>query len=704
MNTSRTPGRVILTYGRSLMALVIARSLAERGVEVIACDDVGLTVCSFSRHVQENFTVAAWDKEPEQFLQDLEAAVLEYAPNDGRPYVLMPVFREIDLIARNRARFEPAIKLAAPSIKSIELVTPKHCLVKLAKEHGLDIPETWLPDSAEALAKLAPKLSFPVIVKPTDGAGGRGVACLDTIEEAQEHATELGFDPPPLVQECIDGEDYCVAVLASEGELKAIMAYRNLTTFPREAGAGAVRETVNAAPFRAEAERLVAATNWDGVAQIDFRWSGDAKDAPKLIEVNARFWAGIFHSVESGVDFPWLLYRQTIGEDVAVEDEADIGATTKTTGTWLLAAIEDVAASDPHFNAASHAWRTAKRKMKTGAVLSAIENAGKAVRESLNVGKAASELRTALRDLKEAPSELSEAKDPMVGLGALFVLSSLVRHGKLPPEVTYKPDEAEPASEPPPKRDRPVIGITKPESGDLIAYWAMKLGIWLAGGDPVRVTARAPRDPRSIDGLILGGGADVYPKRYQGKPKDGYRYDLARGDMEASWALAARRHDLPVLGVCRGAQMLNVLAGGTLHMDLSEFEHGRAQTAFERFFQRFTVRIRFKSRLAEATQCSSTMRVNAIHSQAIDRLGAGLTVSARESNGVIQAIEDPARSFWIGVQFHPEFLIYRSPFRRLFKALVDAARTRAEERRAAVAAIKSDAAIADAEAPVVATP
>src|SRR5688572_18870999 len=100
-------GRVILTYGRSLMALVIARSLATRGVEVIACDDVGMTVCSFSKHVKETFTIAPWDTEPEQFLQDLEAAVLEYAPADKRPYVLMPVFREIDLIARHRARFEP---------------------------------------------------------------------------------------------------------------------------------------------------------------------------------------------------------------------------------------------------------------------------------------------------------------------------------------------------------------------------------------------------------------------------------------------------------------------------------------------------------------------------------------------------------------------------------------------------------------------
>lgn len=672
---------MILTYGRSLMALVIARSLAERGVEVIACDDVNLTVCTFSRHVQETFTLAPWESEPEQFLQDLEAAVLEYAPADGRPYVLMPVFREIDLISRHRERFEPVITVAAPKFRSLQQVSPKHKLAALAEAHGLDIPQTWQPGNEAALKALSEKLSYPVIIKPVDGAGGRGVARVDTPEAAQAHAAELGFNPPPLVQECIEGEDYCVAVLAERGALKAIMSYHNLKSFPREAGAGAVRETVDAEPFRATAEALLAATNWDGVAQLDFRWSGKKADTPKLIEVNARFWAGIFHSVETGVDFPWLLYQQSIGE-VATPDDPEIGATTKTSGAWLLAAIEDVAASDPHFTAASLAWREAKESAKSGELIAAMEEAARAMKKSLTVHNAARELRSAMRALKDAPSELSTARDPLVGLGALFVLSSLVRHGKLPPEVTYAKDEGE-AKAPaiPIVRDRPAIGITKPENGDTVAFLAMKFAVWLAGGDPVKVTARAPRDPHTIDGLIFGGGADVYPKRYQGQPKEGYRYDLARGDMEASWALAARRHDLPVLGVCRGAQMLNVLAGGTLHRDLSSFEAKRAATPLKRFFQRFRVNVRKHSQLAKLTGCPMTMRVNAIHSQAIDRLGAGFTVSAREPNGVIQGIEDRTQPFWMGVQFHPEFMIYRAPFRRMFKALVEAARTRAVERR-----------------------
>ncbi|HVK80400.1 MAG TPA: hypothetical protein VM915_07285, partial [Verrucomicrobiae bacterium] len=82
----------------------------------------------------------------------------------------------------------------------------------------------------------------------------------------------------------------------------------------------------------------------------------------------------------------------------------------------------------------------------------------------------------------------------------------------------------------------------KPERGDTLAFWAMRFAIWVAGGDSVKLIASAPRDPRSIDGLIFGGGSDVYPKPYQGKPKPGYRYDLARAAMTfLCWASVAVR-------------------------------------------------------------------------------------------------------------------------------------------------------------------
>ncbi|MGZ3306799.1 MAG: gamma-glutamyl-gamma-aminobutyrate hydrolase family protein, partial [Asticcacaulis sp.] len=496
--------------------------------------------------------------------------------------------------------------------------------------------------------------------------------------ELRTECEALGFEPPPLIQEYVEGEDYCVAALAHQGELQAIMAYRNLRTFPRKAGAGAVRESVDAAPFRDSMERLLLETKWNGVCEVDYRWTGDPADVPQCIEVNARFWAGIFHSIETGVDFPWLLYLQTIGKKFE-EPEAQVGVVTRTPAVWRLATLEDVAASDPHLNAAADAWRRAKANLTTGKLASAMEEAVTALGATASAREALDAMAAAIAEVRGAPSELSSDTDPLVGLGALFVLSHLVRHRALPPEITYRA-EAPVVKTEPRARTRPVIGITKPVHGDRLSWLAMKLAVWLAGGKPVKVTAAAPGDPRTIDGLIFGGGSDIYPERYAGKPKKGYRYDLARGDMEASWAEAARSHDLPALGVCRGAQMMNVFAGGTLHMDLSAYDRPvSARGLIQQTLLRKPIRIAPGSKLHGIVDATD-LRVNAIHSQAIDRVGAGLSVVAREPNGMVQAIEDRSRRFWIGVQFHPELMIWRRPYRALFKALVEAARERMRER------------------------
>jgi gamma-glutamyl-gamma-aminobutyrate hydrolase PuuD/predicted ATP-grasp superfamily ATP-dependent carboligase len=678
--SAAAPGRVILTYGRSLMALVIARSLARRGIEVIGCDDVAMTVLSFSRHVKETFTVAPWESQPEAFLDDLEAMVRLYAPRDDRPYVLMPVFRDVELIARHRDRFEPLIRVSAPDVRSFELVHPKDRLARLIEQADIPAPKSFSPRAPDELEAF--DVPLPAVVKPVEGVGGRGVSVAETREALLAAASAIGFDPPPLIQAYAPGDDYCVAVLADQGRITAIMAYRNLSTFPKKAGAGAVRESVDPEPFRASVAALMERTGWTGVAEIDFRWTGDDGDTPQLIEVNPRFWAGIFHSIETGVDFPWLLYSQTIGLPFP-EPEPQAGTVTRSTGVWLFATLEEVTASHPHLNAAADAWRRAKANLSTGKLAGAMEDAVRALgatASSRDIWEAAS---TAIAQHRGAPTELSSDKDPLVALGALFVFSHLVRHGELPPEVTYRATSGKASKKPVRPRRRPRIGITKPTRGDTASWWAMRLAVWLAGGEPVKLTAGAPGDPRTIDGLVFGGGSDVYPVLFDQAPKSGYSYDLPRADMETSWAETARRQDLPVLGVCRGAQMLNVFAGGTLHMDLGGYERPiTAVGPLQSLFVRKWIGIRPDSRLARWLG-TDRLRVNAIHKQAIDRVGAGLRVTAREPNGIVQAIEDPARRFWIGVQFHPELLLYRRPFRALFRGLVEAARTRAAERHAA---------------------
>jgi putative glutamine amidotransferase len=221
---------------------------------------------------------------------------------------------------------------------------------------------------------------------------------------------------------------------------------------------------------------------------------------------------------------------------------------------------------------------------------------------------------------------------------------------------------------------RPLIGVTKPNHGDQLSFWAACLALRLSGARTTPITADRPGEDVGIDGLLLGGGTDIHPVLFDRTPKSDYAYDVGRDEMELAWVRRAYQQDLPTLGICRGAQVLNVAAGGALHMDVTgAFTQTRyPQHWLEQAYFRKRVVMTSPSRL-RAIVGADALWVNSIHRQAVAALGQGLVVAAAEVNGAVQAIEDPGRRFWIGVQFHPEFMLYRADMRRIFRTFVKAA-------------------------------
>ncbi len=421
------------------MSLVIAHSLGKRGVEVIGCDDVEMTVLSFSRFVKQNFVHAPLQEDPEEFIRDLIAKVKKYRPDDGRPYLLMPVFRETEVIAQYRSRFEPLIQVIAPPFEAIRRVHPKDRLFSSAAELGVPVPPTWsLADTT--VEEVLQEAHFPVLLKPTDQVGGRGIEMCEDATELQELLRDYRCDHygTPLVQEFAPGDDYCLTVLFQEGELVASMAYRNLQKFPAQSGAGILRETVDDRQFLQVARDLLGPLRWHGIAEIDFRWDGEADHQPRLIEVNPRFWAGLFQSVESGLDFPWLVFQLALQGHVDPPPPVAIGKRTKVPGLWLIAAIGDLSRSEKRYNDLRQAWREARGQIENRQLRQALQTLAVSLERKGGIRDTVGALRRIIQEGRHAKNDLFYREDPFIVLGVIFILASLIRHRKLPPELTNR--------------------------------------------------------------------------------------------------------------------------------------------------------------------------------------------------------------------------------------------------------------------------
>ncbi|HID44388.1 MAG TPA: ATP-grasp domain-containing protein, partial [Chromatiaceae bacterium] len=296
MSEEKLTGRVVVTYGRSIISLMIAQSLGSRGIEISGCDDVNMTVLSFSKFVTSHHIYTSPSDDEEAFIDDLLKIVEDNRPDDDRPYVLIPAFNDAKIIARHKQHFADKITVACPDYEMIDRVNPKDHFAKTAAELNVASPKTWMPSDEQELQQQLEEIEFPVFIKPPDDVGGRGISRVENADQltaAYRDLVERYPDEQILIQGLAEGVDYCFCGLFDQGELKAQMVYHNLQKFPVEAGPGVVRETVDSERFAEQVQRLMKPLKWNGVAEIDFMWDEKDDSTPLMIEVNPRFWAGL---------------------------------------------------------------------------------------------------------------------------------------------------------------------------------------------------------------------------------------------------------------------------------------------------------------------------------------------------------------------------------------------------------------------------
>lgn len=245
---------------------------------------------------------------------------------------------------------------------------------------------------------------------------------------------------------------------------------------------------------------------------------------------------------------------------------------------------------------------------------------------------------------------------------------------KRPPVIAISPNAL-------PAEDRPLYKNKALEYGEasmarvVRAGGAVPLMAYRADvADAEALAAHAEAVIGACDGLVLSGGADVDPPTYGDVLHDErWRGDPLRDAFEIALYRAARAADKPVLGVCRGAQLINVAEGGTLWQDLRTLREGslvhRDQEAYDRLGHPLELDV--DTRLAPLFE-GEPLHVNSVHHQGVRELAPDARVLARAPDGVVEAFEISAAAWILAVQWHPEWMVTRSSA-RLFQALARAA-------------------------------
>ncbi|HWN82075.1 MAG TPA: ATP-grasp domain-containing protein, partial [Candidatus Udaeobacter sp.] len=236
------------------------------------------------------------------------------------------------------------IELPIPESSALESSWDKGRLIDIARGAGFQVPRTWTPADAQAVARLAPELAYPVVLKPRRSrlkvAGriesGTVRYVHSPAELVQAWSAAHARIPMPLVQERITGFGMGLFLLAAEGRILAAFAHRRRREKPPAGGVSVLSESIAVpADLIDPATRLLAALAWTGVCMLEFK-VGDGDGTPRLMELNPRFWGSLALPLYAGVDFPWLLYQLASGRPPAPPAPYRVGVRSR----WELGDLD----------------------------------------------------------------------------------------------------------------------------------------------------------------------------------------------------------------------------------------------------------------------------------------------------------------------------------------------------------------------------
>lgn len=319
--------RVLVTNARRRKAVPIVRALGKAGMYVVCTDSIWSATAFYSRYCNEKLVHP--EVQSEQFL-DFMISWLSRNNCDA----IFPLDDDVlDILSKNRNLLPNPDVLMLPDHSTVSKVNDKSWLIPYAAKAGIMVPNTVIIESNEDLEQLS-NIELPAIVKPSHGSGGRGIVWANRTEELERICkAAISQGERILVQEQVPPEGEGLGYFALYNRNKQLVAefmHRRLREYPILGGPSTLRKGIWDDDLAQQSRFLLESLDWIGLAMVEYKQ--DPRDGlPKLMEINPRFWGSIALPIFSGVNFPVLLGKLTVGEAVPTVAKYPLGKKAR----WL---------------------------------------------------------------------------------------------------------------------------------------------------------------------------------------------------------------------------------------------------------------------------------------------------------------------------------------------------------------------------------
>ncbi|MBW2018278.1 MAG: ATP-grasp domain-containing protein [Deltaproteobacteria bacterium] len=324
-------GEVFITDGHWRKTLAAVRALGKKGVGVTVGETTWLATAAFSRYCCHRVRYPSPLLDPEGFVDRLLSLF-----SRNRYRLLLPMEdATLELVSRHLKDFSQWTYLPIVPPEKLAAARDKGSVLRLAGRLGIPSPKTWRFRDPAEVERVARKLPYPLVIKPRISSGALGVSYVHGPEAlAGQYRAIHRIFPFPLIQEYIprEGAGFGASILMDENHrVRASFVHKRLREYPVSGGASTLRESVRRDDLLEMARTLLEALEWTGVAMVEFKL--DPRDGIcKLMEINPRFWGSLALAIASGVNFPYLLYRMSLGENFPPVDRYKVGVRCR----WLL--------------------------------------------------------------------------------------------------------------------------------------------------------------------------------------------------------------------------------------------------------------------------------------------------------------------------------------------------------------------------------